>query len=125
MSSGFTRRFLASCSFCGKTNTEVRKLITGPGVYICDECIGLCQDILAAGSSAEDAEDAEAAFENRPAPEVLQLPPVLDRTIGSIESDLSRWVAKLRTAGTSWDDIATSLGATTKAVVARFEHTGP
>jgi len=35
------------CSFCGKSQKEVRKLIAGPTVYICDECIGLCNDIIA------------------------------------------------------------------------------
>jgi hypothetical protein len=35
-----------SCSFCGKSQREVRKLIAGPTVYICDECVGLCGDIL-------------------------------------------------------------------------------
>ncbi|EFI41571.1 ATP-dependent Clp protease ATP-binding subunit ClpX [Peptoniphilus sp. oral taxon 386] len=34
------------CSFCGKTQNQVKKLIAGPDVYICDECIGLCSDIL-------------------------------------------------------------------------------
>ena len=34
------------CSFCGKTQDEVRKLVAGPGVYICDECVDLCNDIL-------------------------------------------------------------------------------
>lgn len=38
---------LLSCSFCGKTQREVRKLISGPNVFICDECIGLCNDIIA------------------------------------------------------------------------------
>ena len=36
-----------SCSFCGKSQREVRKLIAGPTVYICDECIKLCNDIIA------------------------------------------------------------------------------
>ena len=35
------------CSFCGKPQNRVRKLIAGPGVYICDECIGVCTSILA------------------------------------------------------------------------------
>jgi hypothetical protein len=35
------------CSFCGKSQHEVKKLIAGPTVYICDECIGLCNDIIA------------------------------------------------------------------------------
>jgi len=34
------------CSFCGKSQKEVKKLIAGPTVYICDECVGLCNDIL-------------------------------------------------------------------------------
>jgi len=37
---------LFHCSFCGKTQQEVRKLIAGPAVYICNECVGLCEDIL-------------------------------------------------------------------------------
>src|SRR5258707_12402897 len=36
-----------SCSFCGKGQREVRKLIAGPTVYICDECIKLCDDVIA------------------------------------------------------------------------------
>ena len=35
-----------SCSFCGKGQRDVRKLIAGPEVYICDECVGLCNDII-------------------------------------------------------------------------------
>ena len=34
------------CSFCGKSQDEVKKLIAGPMVYICDECIGLCNEII-------------------------------------------------------------------------------
>jgi hypothetical protein len=35
-----------SCSFCGKSHAEVRKLIAGPGVYICDSCVTVCKNIL-------------------------------------------------------------------------------
>ena len=34
------------CSFCGKSAKEVKKLIAGPDVYVCDECVGKCHDIL-------------------------------------------------------------------------------
>jgi ATP-dependent protease Clp ATPase subunit len=37
---------LLKCSFCGKAQHQVAKLIAGPGVYICDECIDLCNDII-------------------------------------------------------------------------------
>ena len=44
------------CSFCGKNQKEVRKLIAGPTVYICDECIGLCNDIIAEELEIEDTD---------------------------------------------------------------------
>lgn len=50
------------CSFCGKSQHEVRKLIAGPSVYVCDECVSLCNDII-----NEEAKDTKAA----PAPETL------------------------------------------------------
>ena len=43
------------CSFCGKSQDEVRKLIAGPTVYICDECIDLCNDIIAEETDGEEA----------------------------------------------------------------------
>src|SRR6478736_2837720 len=47
---------LLYCSFCGKSQHEVRKLIAGPSVFICDECIELCNDIIREeGASAESA----------------------------------------------------------------------
>ncbi|MFL5409296.1 MAG: ATP-dependent Clp protease ATP-binding subunit ClpX [Myxococcales bacterium] len=45
------------CSFCGKSQKEVKKLIAGPTVYICDECIGLCNDIIAEEIDKEEARD--------------------------------------------------------------------
>ena len=49
------------CSFCGKSQHEVKKLIAGPSVFICDECIELCNDIIrdevpAEGAGREDVE---------------------------------------------------------------------
>jgi ATP-dependent Clp protease ATP-binding subunit ClpX len=46
MSTGKTPRVPYRCSFCGKSQEQVRKLIAGQGVYICDECINLCQEII-------------------------------------------------------------------------------
>ena len=52
-----------TCSFCGKPQDQVRRLVAGPGVYICDECIALCEDIIreefAADERAEEYERAE------------------------------------------------------------------
>jgi ATP-dependent Clp protease ATP-binding subunit ClpX len=62
-----------SCSFCGKSQKEVRKLIAGPTVYICDECIGLCNDII-----AEDVEKDEPLSGAAPIPKPSEIKTVLD-----------------------------------------------
>jgi ATP-dependent Clp protease ATP-binding subunit ClpX len=51
------KRESLACSFCGKTQKEVKKLVAGPTVYICDECIGLCNDIIAEEISGEEKKD--------------------------------------------------------------------
>ncbi|MEU5389007.1 ATP-dependent Clp protease ATP-binding subunit ClpX [Kitasatospora cineracea] len=55
---------LLKCSFCGKSQKQVKKLIAGPGVYICDECIDLCNEII----EEELAESSEVRFEELPKP---------------------------------------------------------
>jgi ATP-dependent Clp protease ATP-binding subunit ClpX len=55
---------LLKCSFCGKTQKQVKKLIAGPGVYICDECIELCNEIIV----EELSEAGVAGFEELPKP---------------------------------------------------------
>lgn len=56
-----------SCSFCGKNKTEVNTLIAGPGIYICDECIDLCYDIIHQKKS-----DKKAAYDSFPTPEEIK-----------------------------------------------------
>ncbi|TDC42652.1 ATP-dependent Clp protease ATP-binding subunit ClpX [Micromonospora sp. KC213] len=55
---------LLKCSFCGKSQKQVKKLIAGPGVYICDECIDLCNEII----EEELAESGEVKWEELPKP---------------------------------------------------------
>ena len=73
------------CSFCGKSQDQVRKLIAGPGVYICDECIDLCNEILdeelvdgqgtAGGRQASEPKGkAPAKKTSKPAPTLAQIP---------------------------------------------------
>jgi ATP-dependent Clp protease ATP-binding subunit ClpX len=51
---------LLYCSFCGKSQHEVKKLIAGPSVFVCDECVDLCNDIIREEMKEEVTEDAEA-----------------------------------------------------------------
>lgn len=56
------------CSFCGKTQEQVKKLIAGPGVYICDECIELCNEII----EEEFNEEADVELGNVPKPKEIK-----------------------------------------------------
>ena len=51
---------LLYCSFCGKSQNEVRKLIAGPSVFICDECVDLCNDIIREEIQEAGTEDESA-----------------------------------------------------------------
>jgi len=62
-----------SCSFCGKSQKEVKKLIAGPSVYICDECIALCNDIL-----AEEVQKEERQHSHGKIPKPKEIRTVLD-----------------------------------------------
>ena len=57
------------CSFCNRTQEEVRKLIAGPSVYICDECIDLCNDIIA---EEVDQQDGAATHSSVPRPKEIK-----------------------------------------------------
>ncbi|MGB4215196.1 MAG: ATP-dependent Clp protease ATP-binding subunit ClpX, partial [Dethiobacteria bacterium] len=57
------------CSFCGKTQEQVRKLVAGPGVYICDECIELCNEII----EEEIGEEGDLNLEDLPKPQEIKL----------------------------------------------------
>jgi ATP-dependent Clp protease ATP-binding subunit ClpX len=65
-----------TCSFCGKSQKEVKKLIAGPTVYICDECIGLCNDII-----AEEIEKDEPGYGAGVIPKPAQIKKVLDEYV--------------------------------------------
>lgn len=58
---------LLKCSFCGKTQKQVKKLIAGPGVYICDECIDLCNEIII----EELTEQSSSGFPELPKPQEI------------------------------------------------------
>ena len=64
------------CSFCGKSQKEVKKLIAGPTVYICDECIGLCNDII-----AEEVEREESLTTTTPLPKPAEIKKILDEYV--------------------------------------------
>lgn len=67
---------LLFCSFCGKNQNEVRRLIAGPSVYICDECVDLCNDII---SEESQTTEIEASPDKLPVP--LEIKEILDEYV--------------------------------------------
>ena len=67
---------LLFCSFCGKNQNEVRRLIAGPSVYICDECVDLCNDIISEESLAVES---ESTAEKLPVP--TEIKSILDEYV--------------------------------------------
>ncbi|GGE42505.1 ATP-dependent Clp protease ATP-binding subunit ClpX [Pullulanibacillus camelliae] len=76
------------CSFCGKTQDQVRKLVAGPGVYICDECIELCTEIVEEELGGEE----EVEFKDIPKPQEIRA--ILEEyVIGQVEAKKNLSVA--------------------------------
>jgi ATP-dependent Clp protease ATP-binding subunit ClpX len=69
------------CSFCGKTQEQVKRLVAGPGVYICDECIELCSEII-----EEEFEEAKADADLNNVPKPGEIKDILDQYVIGQES---------------------------------------
>ena len=69
------------CSFCGKTQEQVKRLVAGPGVYICDECIELCSEII-----EEEFEEARADSGLSNIPKPNEIKGILDQYVIGQES---------------------------------------
>ncbi|WP_339643577.1 ATP-dependent Clp protease ATP-binding subunit ClpX [uncultured Porticoccus sp.] len=73
---------LLYCSFCGKSQHEVRKLIAGPSVFICDECVDLCNDII-----TEEIQEADAEPSSEELPKPKEINAILDQyVIGQVRA---------------------------------------
>ncbi len=67
---------LLHCNFCGKSQHEVRKLIAGPSVYVCDECVELCNDII-----REELQESSEETESRKLPTPIEIKEILDEYV--------------------------------------------
>lgn len=117
---------LMRCSFCGKTQKEIKKLIAGPGVYICDECIDLCNEIIEGEYDKDGSVKAEKVARgvgtapDAPAEDLLD---ELARSAGQflpMERHIGDLVGQLREKGTTWAGIGEALGMSRQAAWARF-----
>ena len=105
------------CSFCGKSEDKVRRLVAGPGVFICNQCVRLCNEVLDSDESRRGlsiAPDSEVA-------EVLLAELHINATgLKQSEDQLQRAVNLLRKNQVPWSRIGDALGTSRQAAWERF-----
>ena len=106
------------CSFCLKPSDQVAKLVAGPGVYICNECVELCSQII--GSPPAMPPGLRSWDEDIDLDGVLASLPRMAAAGAQAESNLCRFVRRAREPGATWAAIGTSLGMTRQSAWERF-----
>jgi ClpX C4-type zinc finger len=112
---GASRLPMLCCSFCTKDKDAVAKLIAGPGVYICNECVGLCGLIL-----AENLAPELGSWNEQPDDQVLASLAKIQAAVSQADAAVHDHVAVLRARGISWTRIGEALGVSKQAAWERF-----
>ena len=102
------------CSFCGKSEKEVARLIGGPNVHICDGCVGVCNKILEATPSNF------AGWDKMTREQLLTGLKTAEATVEATRSVLQAQIEELRRRSVSWDVIGKALGISRQAAWERF-----
>ncbi|WP_406327086.1 ClpX C4-type zinc finger protein [Streptomyces sp. NBC_00203] len=110
---------MARCSFCGKPNTGVDKLVVGAGAYICNECVALSASIID-GSLNTPAGSDVPVWESLTDEEMLSRIPRVAAHIDQAEADLRAWAQELRRRSITWVRIGEALGITRQSAKERF-----
>lgn len=112
---------MVNCSFCQKASREVEKMIAGPGVFICNECVGLCVEILAAESSKPTGTPAVPNWEERMSDDdLLATLPKVAALSAQVDHQLTHSVTHARSRGITWTRIGAALGMTRQSAWERF-----
>lgn len=112
---GDSRAGIVCCSFCTKDKDAVGKLIAGPGVYICNECVNLCDLIL-----AEEQVREVGSWNELPDDDLLGSLVRVQAVVSQADAAVRERVAILRGRGVSWTRIGQSLGVSKQAAWERF-----
>ncbi len=107
-----------SCSFCIKDSAAVRKVIAGPGVYICNECVQLCNTILETADSSPQA--PIATLQAMTDEQILDELPRIAAVGAQVEASLQERVGLLRQRKVTWARIGVAFGMTRQSAWERF-----
>jgi hypothetical protein len=107
------------CSFCLKSQHEVKKLIAGPGfIFICDECVGLCDAIIAGKPPKIDGANFKVG--SIPTDTLLARLKPIEQTLQGMGNQLQTVVEELRGREVSWARIGEALGVSRQSAWERF-----
>jgi len=108
------------CSFCAKEELQVSKIIAGPGIYICDECVALCVGILDEDGTAEADRPQLPSWEAMTDDDLLNHLPRVAAVGEQVEANLRQWVLRARGRGLAWSRIGAALSMTRQSAWGRF-----
>jgi ATP-dependent protease Clp ATPase subunit len=110
---------MTRCSFCSKPESEIKKMVEGPGVFICNECITLAESIVTEHIGSTDPARIPW-WDSLSDEEMLARLPRMLGTADQIEASMRTWVQELRKRGVTWARIGQSLGMTRQSAWERF-----
>ena len=102
------------CSFCGKSESDVARLMSGAEGHICDACVGVCNEILKA------TPPGRSGWSEMSDEELLSGLSVAEATVEATRSVLQAQIDELRKRGISWDRVGKALGISRQAAWERF-----
>ena len=110
------------CSFCGKAQTEVKTLVAGPGVFICDECVQLCQSIITKQAATQTPQEVPGSLlpDNAPTENLLKTLAGYNGAFASVDAAMQDIVDILREREVSWATIGQALAVSRQAAWKRF-----
>jgi ATP-dependent Clp protease ATP-binding subunit ClpX len=115
-----SKTYRARCSFCRKDQGAVKKLITGPGVYICDECVGLCVAIIANKEGPAGDSDVVRHMRSLESQSLLERVKNIEPVYQDVADHQAVIVDILREREVSWAEIGQTLGVSRQAAWHRF-----
>lgn len=108
------------CSFCAKSQIEVVKMISGPGILICNECVKLCESIMAAEPTRPTEPTAIMVPDRMPTDQLLMVLKGYDTAGERIDQAMQEVTDVLREREVSWAAIGQTLGVSRQAAWKRF-----
>jgi hypothetical protein len=111
-----------TCSFCMKLPADVETMVAGPGVYICNECVDLCNQIIASKPRGEGVPDngVESWEQKLTDDDLVAHLPRVAAVSAQVEQQLTAWVRQARGRGITWSRIGEALGMTRQSAWERF-----